>query len=457
MKANLFIKWSIGIVCSICFVLLLFYVQRSNFYEVIVLYAILFTAYWYVIVKKEIFTTKQLVGFGIAVRCIAIFSLPNFSDDYFRFVWDGHLLNNGTNPFSVLPIDYLQQHPSGYLQTVFNGLNSPKYFSVYPPLLQSIFSLANFISPTNIHGAVMVMKVFVVAAEIGTIIFLQRYLAFLQNDNVHQSLRKSSQQNDINKNLKYTFPKRNILLYAINPLIIIELSGNLHFEAFMIFGMVACLYFFQKQQVYKSALYFAIAVGAKLIPLIFLPLFLKQLGFKKFIPFAIIVCLLPALSFIAFYEPNLFQNISSSFSLYFKNFEFNASIYYFIRWIGFQVKGYNIIQQAAPFISLATLAFILAIAFLSSKMQSIAAKMLFTLSIYVLFSTIVHPWYALPLVAFAVVTNYRFAIVFSMFLPLSYYAYSQQLIKENLWLVGVEYFVVISFLLYELSKKKIIN
>ena len=72
-------------------------------------------------------------------------------------------------------------------------------------------------------------------------------------------------------------------------------------------------YFFQKQQVYKSALYFAIAVGAKLIPLIFLPLFLKQLGFKKFIPFAIIVCLLPALSFVAFYEPNLFQNISSSF------------------------------------------------------------------------------------------------------------------------------------------------
>ena len=457
MKANLFIKWSIGIVCSICFVLLLFYVQRSNFYEVIVLYAILFTAYWYVIVKKEIFTTKQLVGFGIAVRCIAIFSLPNFSDDYFRFVWDGHLLNNGTNPFSVLPIDYLQQHPSGYLQTVFNGLNSPKYFSVYPPLLQSIFSLANFISPTNIHGAVMVMKVFVVAAEIGTIIFLQRYLAFLQNDNVHQSLRNSSQQNDINKNSKYTFLKRNILLYAINPLIIIELSGNLHFEAFMIFGMVACLYFFQKQQLYKSAFYFAIAVGAKLIPLIFLPLFLKQLGFKKFIPFAIIVCLLPALSFIAFYEPNLFQNISSSFSLYFKNFEFNASVYYFIRWIGFQVKGYNIIQQAAPFISLATIAFILAIAFLSSKKQSIAAKMLFTLSIYVLFSTIVHPWYALPLVAFAVVTNYRFAIVFSMLLPLSYYAYSQQLIKENLWLVGVEYFVVISFLLYELSKKKIIN
>ena len=457
MKVNLFIKWSTGIVCNICFVLLLFYVQRSNFFEVVSLYAILFTAYWYVIFKKEIFTTKQLVGFGIAVRCIAIFSLPNFSDDYFRFVWDGHLLNNGTNPFSVLPINYLQQHPLAYLQTVFNGLNSPKYFSVYPPLLQSIFSLANFISPTNIHGAVMVMKVFVVAAEIGTIIFLQKYFALLQNDNVHQILRMSTQQNDINKNSKYTFPERNILLYAINPLIIIELSGNLHFEAFMIFGMVACLYFFQKQQVYKSALYFAIAVGAKLIPLIFLPLFLKHLGFKKFIQFATIVCLLPALSFVAFYDPNLFQNISSSFSLYFKNFEFNASIYYFIRWIGFQVKGYNIIQQAAPFTSLATLAFILAIAFLSSKKQSIAAKMLFTSSIYILFSTIVHPWYALPLVAFAVVTNYRFAIIFSMMLPLSYYAYSQQLIKENLWLVGVEYFVVISFLLYELSKKKIIN
>ena len=42
-----------------------------------------------------------------------------------------------------------------------------------------------------------------------------------------------------------------------------------------------------------------------------------------------------------------------SIHLYFQKFEFNASVYYIIREIGFQMKGYNFIQTVgtiSPFI-----------------------------------------------------------------------------------------------------------
>ena len=34
-----------------------------------------------------------------------MFSFPSLSDDIYRFVWDGKLVNQGINPYSHLPSD----------------------------------------------------------------------------------------------------------------------------------------------------------------------------------------------------------------------------------------------------------------------------------------------------------------------------------------------------------------
>ena len=44
---------------------------------------------------------------AVLARFILLFSTPNLSDDIFRFIWDGRLLNHGINPFEQLPSYYM--------------------------------------------------------------------------------------------------------------------------------------------------------------------------------------------------------------------------------------------------------------------------------------------------------------------------------------------------------------
>ena len=75
--------------------------------------------------------------------------------------------------------------------------------------------------------------------------------------------------------------------------------------------------------------------------------------------------------------------------------------------------------------------------------------MLFSVSVYFLLSTTVHPWYVATPLLLSVFTRYRFAIVWSLLVMLSYSAYGEEF-NENLSLVAVEYLVVIGMAVYEI-------
>jgi hypothetical protein len=78
--------------------------------------------------------------------------------------------------------------------------------------------------------------------------------------------------------------------------------------------------------------------------------------------------------------------------------------------------------------------------------------MFWLLTIYLAFSAVVHPWYLTPLVALSVFTRLRFALIWSAMIPLSYYTYSVIPYSENHWFTGIEYLIVIGFLIWELNK-----
>ncbi|MEX0275176.1 MAG: mannosyltransferase, partial [Flavobacteriaceae bacterium] len=67
-------------------------------------------------------------------------------------------------------------------------------------------------------------------------------------------------------------------------------------------------------------------------------------------------------------------------------------------------------------------------------------------------SATVHPWYLIFLVLLAIFTEYRFPLLWSAMVILSYFAYSQPEFKESPWLLLIEYLVVIGFMGYEFFK-----
>jgi hypothetical protein len=45
-----------------------------------------------------------LILISVLFRLLFIFSLPNLSQDFYRFIWDGRLILLGLNPFTNLPM-----------------------------------------------------------------------------------------------------------------------------------------------------------------------------------------------------------------------------------------------------------------------------------------------------------------------------------------------------------------
>jgi hypothetical protein len=149
------------------------------------------------------------------------------------------------------------------------------------------------------------------------------------------------------------------------------------------------------------------------------------------------------------------QHLLQSVDLFIRRFEFNASIYYVVRWIGSLLAGYNIIAFAGPLLSLMAAGIILFLSFRNKKIsnQTFFVKALSIITTLFLFSTTVHPWYVCLPVAISIFTQYRYALVWSYTTTLSYYAYQSTPVKENLWLVAFSYLLVTVYAFWELRNK----
>ncbi|MEN7551180.1 hypothetical protein AAG747_24900 [Rapidithrix thailandica] len=413
------------------YVWLVYFVDRQSFVQVLSGFGALFVCYL-LLYKYRSTKIEMLILWGLFFRGLLLFALPNLSDDFYRFLWDGEMINMGMNPFRHLPSELMSNSTdfASTHQALFENLNSPEYYTIYPPILQVIFALSVFLFPSGpLWANVAVMKLIVLLAEWISIVLIGKILH------------------------KLRFPRKGVLLYALNPLVIVELTGNLHFEALMICFLLAAFYYLLQERNIRSALFFSLAVGAKLLPLMFLPLIMMKLGFRKAVRYYLRVALFTVLFFLPLWDVELLLNVWKSVNLYFQKFEFNASIYYIVRWVGYQLYDFNIIHAAGPWLSLVVLTGILLLSFNGRySWKELFEKVVLTFTIYLLCATIVHPWYISLLIAFCVFTPLRFPMIWSAMVVLSYAAYQSDTYEENLWLVAIEYMVVIATLLWEIRK-----
>ena len=427
---------------SIFYVSFAYDLVRSDTSKLLLLYIALFV-FTIQIVKTTGFYFRLLVISAILFRLLFLFAIPNLSQDFYRFIWDGQMILNGFNPYLTTPNFRIEMGMlSGFPNQVelYEGMGalSASHYSNYPPLNQLCFVLASMFPGQSILSSVIGLRLIIIAADLGTLYFGKKLLERLK------------------------LPVNRIFWYILNPFIIIELTGNLHFEGVMIFFLVWSLYLLHSGKWKWAAVVLACSISIKLIPLMLLPLFFWWFvkkehlfsGIKTLSFFYIIIALVTLLLFLPFFSLDFITNYSKTVGLWFGDFEFNASFYYLFREMGYMITGYNEIGIISKILTIVSILIILSLSFFrnNNTISKLAESMLLAFAFYLFFSTTVHPWYLTTLVILCVFTDYKFPLVWTLVVVLSYFAYANIANTENLWIVALEYGVVFAVLIWEILK-----
>lgn len=441
---------------------------RTEAAKLVLLYIALFVIA-YILKKSAGFNFGFLVLASVLVRLIFLPAIPNLSQDFYRFIWDGRMLFEGFNPYLYTPDSFIKngEFPVAEAQELYNGMGnlSASHFTNYPPINQLCFYIAALFSGKSITGAVVTLRLLIIAADIGTLYFGKKLLEALK------------------------LPSSRIWFYILNPFIIIELTGNLHFEGVMIFFLVWSLFLLHSGKWKWAAVVLACSISVKLIPLMFLPIFFqyfrkstvissvaeksqkpldsargdrgrsRHIGFTKLIMFYVIILITIVVLFLPFFSMEFVNNYSQTVGLWFSNFEFNASIYYIAREIGFAITGYNEIGIIGKILPVIAVLVILYFSFFkkNTSIPKLTSSILLAFTFYLFLSTTVHPWYLATLVMLCVFNNYRFPLVWSLVIVLSYLSYlniGTADKSENLWIIAIEYAIVFSVFIWEVFAKK---
>ena len=202
-----------------------------------------------------------------------------------------------------------------------------------------------------------------------------------------------------------------------------------------------------------------LAVGTKLLPLLLVPLFLKYLGFQRFLLFSISLVVFSGILWIPFLNEEMLKNYIQTIQLWFTTFEFNGSIYNIVRAVGFEVKGYNIIRQLGkitPYITI-ILVFVFSLFNSNRNHNRLFKSMLLLLSFYFFIATTVHPWYIINLILLGILTGYLFPILWSMTVFWSYSAYEFNIVEESIGYQLIAYILVYGCLAFEMIKGRLGN
>ncbi len=417
-----------------------YFIERKEFNYLIgwqLLLHLVFISFYF---TRKYISLQQLFFAAIILRIGSAFIVPSLSDDVYRFIWDGQLIVAGQNPLLTTPDNYLSalrftNTNYEYFRHLHTLINHPQFYTCYPPLMQGAFTVAAFFGGSSVFISIVIIKLIVAIVDCVAVYFIIKIL------------RK------INADVKL------VVLYALNPLVIIEGAGNAHFEVMQVALLVISIYFILEQKLALAALFWGFAIVTKLLPLLLLPLVIRLLGFKKGLLFSSIAVGVVILLFLPFLTLGSVDGFAKSLNLYFQNFEFNASLYYLAREIGWWLVGFNFISFIGPFLMVVFLSIYAVIFFMKKKLSlnEFALHSLVILSLYYFFATTVHPWYIINLLPFALMANKKYAFLWMGIAFLSYNAYGNINFKENYYLVFFEYLVVVVAIFYSFKKDKIIS
>jgi len=214
---------------------------------------------------------------SLAFRITLLPSTPIQEIDIYRYLWDGAVLSKGVSPFRHSPqqvrdataeqqldedlsrlVRMRDSSPS--LNTVLNRIHYPQVPTVYPPVSQAVFGCAALTTPKSaaVDCRLIVMKLWLVAFDMLTLVIVVGLLRLTG------------------------LPIGLSVIYGWCPLLMKEVANSGHLDAVAVFLTALFAYLLARLAVrtchngrgiaIAAAVVLALAVGAKLYPVVLAPL-----------------------------------------------------------------------------------------------------------------------------------------------------------------------------------------
>ncbi|HNP25308.1 MAG TPA: glycosyltransferase [Nitrosomonas sp.] len=278
------------------------------------------------------------------------------SDDVYRYLWEGKLVAAGESPYRY-PADH--EYYAEYRDAYWEGMNHKNKLTAYPPLAELVFAAVSSVAYSP--WAFKILFIFVDLCIVGILIALLR---------------------------AHGMDPRNALLYALNPLTLFAIAGEVHFDVLLILTMLLSLLWVEKRAFAWAWFWLGVAIQIKIIAVVLAPLYLWRCqwrhGWLLLIPLVV-----PSLYFLETL-PGMFQGLW----VFGGTNAFNGPIHGPINYL---LDGKIAWSTAIVFglFSLATLWII--------RSVSIPVKAAYLLiAALVLLSPVVHYWYILWIIPFVV-------------------------------------------------------
>ena len=371
------------------------------------------------IIKYEI-SGRMLAGLvilSIIIRAALLPVKPVGSDDYYRYVWDGKVQAHGINPYEYAPSD--SALASLHTAELPAKVSYPDMKTIYPPLSQIIFYAAYIIGGDAYTG----LKILLMLFELLTMFVLYLILK-----------RKG-------------LPLKNILLYTLCPLPVFQFFIDAHVDVFGLPLLILSILFFIDNKKIISLAFLGLSLCIKPLGLILVPVyFLEVKSFKE----KLMTVLIPAGICAAAYIPYMFTgNPFQALMKFTENWTFNGVV--------FDVLDSFIHDNQKTRLICAIILMISSLPLIISR-KNLLVKIYLSVFLLLIFSPIVHPWYAAWLAVLLPFVPRRSGIAYAGLISLTVFTVlNYQLTgvwNEYTWVLVLEYVPVLSLFLYEIFFEK---
>ncbi len=346
---------------------------------------------------------------GALLRLAMLASTPMIEDDWYRYLWDGGVLANGLDPYRFSPSEARDRNRSGPIPAAWRRLaeasgqvvarvNHPDLRTVYPPVAQAAFAAAHWLKPWSLTS----WRVVLICFEAATVVLLILLLS------------------------RCGLPSLWFVIYWWNPLVVKETVNSAHMDSVLFpFVLGAVLLALRGRHVGAAAL-LALGTGAKIWPVILLPVLLRPLlasPRRLAAPLVVFGTVSGAL-----FLPVLLSGLDpdSGFAAYAGRWEMNDSLFMVLHAAVRAFPG-RLGQAAAAGIVARSLAVILLAGWLAHLIRrpwrhpaELAERCLLAIAGLFLLSPTQFPWYALWFMPFLAVRPRGSLLVLTVLLPLYY-------------------------------------